>query len=97
MFAKIAYKKFGSLAVKSAIILNNFGICCAYFRIFGDVVKSILCIIIKDDNNFFCNNWNSFFYIICLSIIMFPFIFRDNIESLEVKFFLLRIFPFLVF
>jgi amino acid permease len=84
MFAKITYKRIGTLAVKAAIILNNFGICCAYFRIFGDVCSSLVALLVEDKSNFFCNNWNNFFYVICVCILMFPFIFRENIESLEV-------------
>ena len=84
MFAKITYSTYGSLLVKSAIILNNFGICCAYFRIFGDVCSSLVSIFIEDKTNFFINNWNNYFYVIVVCLAMFPFIFKDDIDSLKV-------------
>ena len=88
MFAKITYSTYGSLLVKSAIILNNFGICCAYFRIFGDVCSSLVSIFIEDKTNFFVNNWNNYFYVIVVCLAMFPFIFRDDIDSLKVIFYI---------
>lgn len=84
MYAKITHGRLGSFLVKLAIILNNFGICCTYFKVFGDVASSLVSIFIGDSNNFFVNNWHNFFYVIVLGVIMFPFIFKDSIEALKV-------------
>ena len=41
MFAKITLGNFGPLFVKIIIIINNFGLCCAYFRIFGETLQTL--------------------------------------------------------
>lgn len=83
MFAKIAYGRTGSLFIKAIIIINSFGICCAYFRIFGETASSLVEIFVKDENNFFISNYNNYFYILILSLIMLVLIFRDSIDSLK--------------
>lgn len=86
MFAKICYGNFGNLLVKLIIIINNFGLCCAYFRIFADVAKGIIKAFANaGEDNFFTNNWHNFFYILLVGVIMFPFIFQDKIDALKVS------------
>lgn len=84
MFAKISLGVCGSIAVKAAIILNNFGLCCAYFKIFGDVCSSLVSLFINDQDSFFINNWHNFFYVLVVFALMFPLIFKDSIEALKV-------------
>lgn len=81
MFAKITYGAFGSFLLKMAIIINNFGLVCAYFKIFGDVFSSLIGMFIKDETSMFKDQLP---YILVLFVIMFPFIFQDSIESLKV-------------
>lgn len=86
IFAKICYGNLGSLLVKTAIIVNNFGLTCAYFRIFGDVTSGVVkAFMTKDSNNFFADNWHNWFYIICVALIMTMFIFKDKMDSLKVS------------
>jgi amino acid permease len=86
MFAKICYGNFGNLLVKLIIIINNFGLCCAYFRIFADVATGIVKAFSNGgEDNFFAFNWHNFFYILLVGVIMFPFIFQDKIDALKVS------------
>jgi hypothetical protein len=39
MYAKITYGVFGSVLVKAVILVNNYGLCCAYFRIYCLIVS----------------------------------------------------------
>ena len=94
MFAKICYGRAGSLAVKIVIIINNFGLCCAYFSskwlilgIFGDVSVNLAAAFISEDS-FFVSNWHNFLYILIIFLIMFLLIYRESIESLKVYLFL---------
>ena len=72
----------GFLFVNLMIILNNFGLCCAYFRIFGDTMKNILSGYVKE-NNFLVTNWHNYFYILIIFFIMFFIVFTENLEKFE--------------
>ena len=80
--AKATLGEKGFLFVNVMIILNNFGICCAYFRIFGETVKNILAGFLKS-NNYLVTNWHNFIYVIFLIIILFFIIFTENIQKFE--------------
>lgn len=82
MFAKITYGAAGSLLVKIIIIINNFGMCCAYFRIFGETSHNLAAVFF-DKTSFFVNNWNNFFYILIIFTIMSVLIFKNNLDSLK--------------
>ena len=58
MFAKITYGAAGSLFVKVIIIVNNIGMCCAYFRIFGETSHNLASVFF-DNTSFFVSNWNN--------------------------------------
>ena len=82
MFGKITMGKFGSILIKIIIIINNLGICICYFRIFGEVVQTIVQAW-ASENSFWVTNWNNYIYILIGSVIMFAFIFIKNISSLK--------------
>ena len=82
MFGKITMGKIGSILVKIIIIINNFGICVCYFRIFGEVMQTILQTFISP-NSYWMTNWHNYIYILFGSVIMFAFIFIKNISSLK--------------
>lgn len=85
IFSKICYGNKGSLFSKFLIIICNFGFCCAYFRIFGDIISGYMKEFINNDTNFFTSNWNNWFYILLVSIVLFPFIFKEKIEAFRVR------------
>ena len=82
MLGKITMGKFGSILIKIIIIINNLGFCIAYFRIFGEVMQTIIQGWVSPDS-FWANNWHNFIYIIFASFIMFYFIFIKNLSALK--------------
>ncbi len=82
MFAKITMGPFGSLLVKIIIIINNFGLCCAYLRIFGETMKTTVQAFVPKES-YWVTNWHNYLYILIISIIMLIFIFMKNIDSLK--------------
>ena len=79
MLGKITMGKFGSILIKVIIIINNLGFCVAYFRIFGEVLQTIIQGWVSPDS-FWANNWHNFIYILLCSFIMFSFIFIKNLS-----------------
>ena len=82
MLGKITMGKIGSILIKVIIIINNLGFCIAYFRIFGEVVQTIIQGWVSPES-FWANNWHNFIYIIICSFIMFSFIFIKNLSALK--------------
>jgi amino acid permease len=82
MFGKITFGKIGSIIVKVIIIINNMGMCICYFRIFGEVVQTIVQTWASPDS-FWVTNWHNFFYILVGSVIMFATIFFKKMSSLK--------------
>ena len=95
MFGKITMGKFGSMLIKIIIIINNLGLCIAYFRIFGEVVQTIVQAWVSPDS-YWATNWHNYFYILMCSLVMIFFIFIKNISSLK-KVAYLGVFAVLVF
>lgn len=85
IFSKICFGNKGSLLVKIVIIVNNFGLSCAYFRIFGDVASGVVKAFTTSTDNFFADNWHNWLYIILVGVLMSVFIFKDKIDALKVK------------
>jgi amino acid permease len=82
MFSKITYGAAGNLILKIIIIINNFGMCCAYFRIFGETAHNLASLFVEK-NSFFYDNWNNYFYVLIIFLIMSFLIFKDNLDSLK--------------
>ena len=82
MLGKITMGKFGSILIKVIIIINNLGFCIAYFRIFGEVVQTIIQGWVSP-SSFWASNWHNFIYIIFCAFIMFSFIFIKNLSALK--------------
>jgi amino acid permease len=82
MLGKITMGNFGNILIKIIIIINNIGLCIAYFRIFGEVVQTIIQGWVSPDS-FWATNWHNYFFILLCGIIMIFFIFKKNISSLK--------------
>ena len=50
MFGKITMGPFGSFLVKIIIIINNFGLCCAYMRIFGETIQTTVSAFVNENS-----------------------------------------------
>ena len=90
IFAKICFGNIGNLMIKIVIIINNFGLCCAYFRIFGDVSKGVVKGFVgaspPGETNFFVDNWQNFFYVLIAGFLMSFFIFKERMDAVKVIF-----------
>jgi amino acid permease len=82
MFAKISYGAVGSLFIKLVIIINNVGMCCAYFRIFGETSNN-LATVFADSESFWVKNWHNFIYVLIIFFIIGFLIFKENLDSLK--------------
>ena len=82
MFAKITLGNFGPLFVKIIIIINNFGLCCAYFRIFGETLQTLFAAFV-DSSSYLVTNWHNYLYILLIGIIMSKFIFNKTMSSFK--------------
>ncbi len=72
----------GYLIILIMIILNNIGLCCAYFRIFGETMKNIVSAFVSKDS-YFVTNYHNYFYILLIFIAMGLVIFNDTLEGME--------------
>ena len=72
----------GYIFTNIIIILNNFGLCCVYFRIVADTIQNIIGGYVSRDN-FFVNNWHNFIYIIIILFIMSFVIWTQDFKKFE--------------
>ena len=71
-YSTIAHKALGDtgyIITNIIIILNNFGLCCVYFRIFGDTMQNIVGGFVEKDS-IFVTNWHNYLYIIMIIVLM---------------------------
>lgn len=82
MFAKISYGAAGSLIIKLIIIINNIGLCCAYFIIFGTTCKNLISIFV-DEESYWVTSYHNYIFILFIFLIMFFLVYRENLDSLK--------------
>ena len=84
-YSSIAHAAMGSkgyLFTNSMIILNNFGLCAVYFRIFGDTIQNVVGGYVSEDN-FLVTNWHNFLYIIIILFLMCFIIWTEDFKKFE--------------
>ena len=72
----------GYIFTNIMIILNNFGLSCVYFRIFGDTLQNIIGGYVAKDS-FLVTNWHNFLYIIIILILMCFIIWTEDFKKFE--------------
>ena len=72
----------GYIFTNVMIILNNFGLSCVYFRIFGDTIQNVVGGYVSKDN-FLVTNWHNFLYIIIILILMCFIIWTEDFRKFE--------------
>lgn len=72
----------GYIFTNIMIILNNFGLSCVYFRIFGDTIQNIIGGYVSKDN-FLVTNWHNFLYILIILILMCFIIWTEDFKKFE--------------
>ena len=80
--ARSALGNKGYLVVAITIIFNNFGLCCAYYRIFGETLVNMIQGFVNSDN-YLITNWHNYLYILILWLIMAFVVYIDNFERFE--------------
>ena len=80
--AHVALGEKGYIFTNIMIILNNFGLSCVYFRIFGDTIQNVIGGYV-DKDNFLVTNWHNFLYILIILIIMCFVIWTENFAKFE--------------
>ena len=72
----------GYIFTNIMIILNNFGLCCVYFRIVADTIQNIIGGYVSKDN-FFVTNWHNFLFIIIILFSMSFVIWTQDFKKFE--------------
>ena len=80
--AHIALGGKGYIFTNVMIILNNFGLSCAYFRIVGDTLQNIIGGYVSKDS-FLVTNWHNFLYILIILILMCFIIWTEDFKKFE--------------
>ena len=82
IYAKITLGNKGTLLLKMCLILSTFGSCCYYFKIFGELLYSLLNIFIKNVNEFWFLQPKVLIigFWFCIS----PLAFKKNISELTI-------------
>ena len=82
IYAKITLGNKGTLLLKLCLILSTFGSCCYYFKIFGELLYSLLNIFIKNVNEFWFLQPKILIigFWFCIS----PLAFKKNISELTI-------------
>ena len=84
-YSTIAHKALGDtgyIITNIIIILNNFGLCCVYFRIFGDTMQNIIGGFV-DKNSIFVTNWHNYLYIVSIIVLMSFIIWVEDFNKFE--------------
>lgn len=71
---------FGYFMTIIMIVINNFGLCCAYFRIFGETMVNTIQGYVSKESYWVRHNY---MYVLFLLLIMAFIIYTDNFESFE--------------
>ena len=72
----------GYIFTNIMIILNNFGLCCVYFRVVADTLQNIIGAYVSKDN-FLVKNWHNFLYILIILVIMSFVIWTKDFKKFE--------------
>ena len=82
IYAKITLGNKGTLLLKLCLILSTFGSCCYYFKIFGELLYSLLNIFIKNINKYWFLQPKILIigFWVCIS----PLAFKKNISELTI-------------
>ena len=83
IYAKITLGNKGTLLLKLCLILTTFGSCCYYFKIFGELLFSLLNIFIKNINEIWYLQPK--YLIIAFWFCIMPLAFKKNISELTIS------------
>ena len=81
MYGKMTMGKYGTIFLKISLIISNFGTCCFYLKILGELIASILSIFIDLSGGEFYTT--PVFFMIVSFLLLLPLIYFDGIQSLN--------------
>ena len=81
MYGKMTLGKYGTIFLKISLIVSNFGTCCFYLKILGELIASILNIFIDLSGGEFYTT--PVFFMIISFLLLLPLIYFDGIQSLN--------------
>ena len=93
VYSKLSFGTSGTVIMMLTMICNCFFVCCIYFKLFGNILRTLLLIFIQDKGQFYLKEE---FLLIVVFFILLPLMFKKDISALS-KFALIGIISIIIF
>ena len=93
VYSKLSFGTSGTVIIMITMICNCFFVCCIYFKLFGNIVRTLLLIFIPDKGQIYLKEE---FLLIVIFFILLPLMFKKDISALS-KFALIGIISIIIF
>ena len=93
VYSKLSFGTSGTVIIMITMICNCFFVCCIYFKLFGNIVRTLLLIFIQDKGQIYLKEE---FLLIVIFFILLPLMFKKDISALS-KFALIGIISIIIF
>jgi amino acid permease len=93
VYSKLSFGTSGTVIIMITMICNCFFVCCIYFKLFGNIVRTLLLIFIQDKGQIYLKEE---FLLIVIFFILLPLMFKKDISALS-KYALIGIISIIIF
>ena len=93
VYSKLSFGTSGTVIMMLTMICNCFFVCCIYFKLFGNILRTLLLIFIQDKGQIYLKEE---FLLIVVFFILLPLMFKKDISALS-KFALIGIISIIIF
>ena len=93
VYSKLSFGTSGTVIMMLTMICNCFFVCCIYFKLFGNILRTLLLIFIQDKGQIYLKEE---FLLIVIFFILLPLMFKKDISALS-KFALIGIISIIIF
>ena len=93
VYSKLSFGTSGTVIMMITMICNCFFVCCIYFKLFGNIVRTLLLIFIQDKGQIYLKEE---FLLIVIFFILLPLMFKKDISALS-KYTLIGIISIIIF
>ena len=93
VYSKLSFGTSGTVIMMITMICNCFFVCCIYFKLFGNILRTLLLIFIPDKGQIYLKEE---FLLIVIFFILLPLMFKKDISALS-KFALIGIISIIIF
>ena len=93
VYSKLSFGTSGTVIMMLTMICNCFFVCCIYFKLFGNILRTLLLIFIPDKGQIYLKEE---FLLIVIFFILLPLMFKKDISALS-KFALIGIISIIIF